>query len=108
MQEHVLTAIENLREDIARARAESRTDIEKLREELHTDIEKLREESHADIGKLREESREDIKNLREDMTGMKSDIAWIKGKLEGRSEVRHLFLTGISIVIAISAVIVAV
>ena len=75
MQEHILTAIEKLREEMERSRAESRADIEKLRE---------------------------------DMTGMRSDIAWIKGKLEGRSEVRHLFFTGISIVIAISAVIVAV
>ncbi len=97
MQEHILTAIERLREDIESARAESRADIERLREESRADIERLREESRADIGKLRE-----------DMTGMKSDIAWIKGKLEGRSEVRHLFLTGISIAIAISAVIVAV
>ncbi|MDE0426729.1 MAG: hypothetical protein OXN25_17905 [Candidatus Poribacteria bacterium] len=97
MQEHILTAIENLREEIERSRAESRADIERLREETRADIAKLREESHADIAKLRE-----------DMTDMKSDISWIKGKLEGRSEVRHLFLTGISIVIAISAVIVAV
>ena len=86
MQEHILTAIENLREEIERSRAESRADIERLREE----------------------TRADIAKLREDMTDMKSDISWIKGKLEGRSEVRHLFLTGISIVIAISAVIVAV
>ena len=86
MQEHILTGIEKLGEDIERSR----------------------EESHADIEKLREESRTDIGKLREDMTDMKSDIAWIKGKLEGRSEFRYLFFTGISIVIAISAVIVAV
>ena len=75
-----------------------------MQEHILAAIEKL----HEDIARLREETRADIVKLREDMTGMKSDISWIKGKLEGRSEVRHLFLTGISIVIAISAFIVAV
>lgn len=49
-----------------------------------------------------------LDKLREDVTNMKSDIAWMKGKLEGRAETRHVVLTGISIFIAICAVVVAV
>ena len=46
--------------------------------------------------------------LRQDITTMKTDIAWIKGKLEGRAETRHIVLTGISIFVAIAAVLVAI
>ena len=49
-----------------------------------------------------------LDKLQTDVTNMKSDIAWIKGKLEGRSETRHVVLTSISIAVAIGAVIVAI
>lgn len=49
-----------------------------------------------------------LEKLQSDVTNMKSDIAWIKGKLEGRAETRHVVLTGISIFVAIGAVIVAI
>ena len=49
-----------------------------------------------------------LETLRTDITTMKSDIAWIKGKLEGRAETRHVILTTISVVAAIAAVIVAI
>lgn len=49
-----------------------------------------------------------FETLRTDITTMKPDIAWIKGKLEGRAETRHVILTTISIVAAIAAVIVAI
>lgn len=46
--------------------------------------------------------------LQTDVTDIKTDIGWIKGKLEGRSETRHVVLTGISICVAIAAVVVAI
>ena len=46
--------------------------------------------------------------LQSDITDLKSDIGWIKGKLEGRAETRHVVLTGISIAVAIGAVVVAI
>ncbi len=46
--------------------------------------------------------------LRTDITTMKADIPWIKGKLEGRAETRHVILTTISVVAAIAAVVVAI
>ncbi len=42
-----------------------------------------------------------LETLRTDITTMKPDIAWIKGKLEGRAETRHVILTTISVVAAI-------
>lgn len=41
-------------------------------------------------------------------SNVEQTTSWIKGKLEGRSEVHHVVLTGISIVVAIGAVIVAI
>ncbi|MXZ00231.1 hypothetical protein F4Y93_06110 [Candidatus Poribacteria bacterium] len=38
---------------------------------------------------------------------LEQTTSWIKGKLEGRSEVNHIVLTSISIIVAIGAVIVA-
>ncbi|MDE0314598.1 MAG: hypothetical protein OXM61_06830 [Candidatus Poribacteria bacterium] len=42
-----------------------------------------------------------LETLRTDITTMKPDIAWIKGKLEGRAETRHVIFTTISVVVAI-------
>ena len=38
---------------------------------------------------------------------LEQTTAWIKGKLEGRSDVNHIVLTSISIFVAICAVVVA-
>ena len=54
------------------------------------------------------ELREEFKELRQDVSTIKTDVAWMKGKLEGRAETRHVVLTGISILVAIGAVIVAI
>ena len=54
-----------------------------------------------------QELREEFKELRQDVSTIKTDVAWMKGKLEGRADVRHVVLTGISIFVAICAVIVA-
>ena len=51
--------------------------------------------------------REEFKELRQDVSTIKTDVAWMKGKLEGRAETRHVVLTGISIAVAIAAVILA-
>lgn len=50
----------------------------------------------------------DVTNLQTDVTDIKADIGWIKGKLEGRSETKHLILTTISVAAAIGAVLVAI
>ena len=55
-----------------------------------------------------QELREEFKELRQDVSTIKTDVAWMKGKLEGRAEVRHVVLTGISIFVAICAVVVAI
>ena len=55
-----------------------------------------------------QELREEFKEFRQDVSTIKTDVAWMKGKLEGRSEVRHVVLTGISIFVAICAVVVAI
>lgn len=67
------------------------------------------------LNKLREDIsnvKSDIANIKIDITekisGIKSDVAWIKGKLEGRAETRHVILTAISIFVAICAVVVAI
>lgn len=63
------------------------------------------------INRLREDFkdlRQEFKDLRQDVSDIKTDVAWIKGKLEGRAETRHVVLTGISIAVAIGAVIVAI
>ena len=52
--------------------------------------------------------QQEISSLRLDVLNMKADVGWIKGKLEGRAETRHLVLTVISIAAAIGAVIVAI
>ncbi|MDE0482921.1 MAG: hypothetical protein OXI67_10110 [Candidatus Poribacteria bacterium] len=49
-----------------------------------------------------------FETLRTDITTMKADITWIKGKLEGRAETRHVILTTISVAAAIAAVVVAI
>lgn len=49
-----------------------------------------------------------ITALESSLGSLEETIAWIKGKLEGRSEVHHVVLTGISILVAIGAVIVAI
>lgn len=55
-----------------------------------------------------QELRQEFKDLRQDVSNIKTDVGWIKGKLEGRSEVHHVVLTGISILVAIAAIIVAI
>lgn len=52
--------------------------------------------------------RKDVTDLRKEVSDLKTDVGWIKGKLEGRAETRHVVLTGISIFIAIAAVVVAI
>ena len=49
-----------------------------------------------------------LESVRADISNIKSDISWVKGKLEGRAETRHVILTAISIIVAICAVIVAI
>ena len=49
-----------------------------------------------------------LETVRADISNIKSDISWVKGKLEGRAETRHVILTAISIVVAICAVVVAI
>ena len=46
--------------------------------------------------------------IQDRLGNLEQTTAWIKGKLEGRSETRHLLLTTISVVAAIGAVIVAI
>ena len=52
--------------------------------------------------------REDVSGMRQEISNIKTDLAWVKGKLEGRAETRHVVLTAISIFIAICAVVVAI
>ena len=49
-----------------------------------------------------------LESVRADISNIKSDISWVKGKLEGRAETRHVILTAISIIFAICAVVVAI
>ena len=49
-----------------------------------------------------------LESIRADISNIKSDIPWVKGKLEGRAETRHVILTAISIIVAICAVVVAI
>ena len=49
-----------------------------------------------------------LESMRADFSNIKSDMAWIKGKLEGRAETRYVVLTAISIIVAVSAVVVAI
>ncbi len=49
-----------------------------------------------------------LESVRADISNIKSDISWVKGKLEGRAETRHVILTAISIIVAICAVVVAI
>ena len=46
-----------------------------------------------------------LESVRADISNIKSDISWVKGKLEGRAETRHVILTAISIIVAICAVV---
>ena len=52
------------------------------------------------------ELRQEVSSLRSEISDVKTDVAWVKGKLEGRSDTRHVVLTGISIFAAICAVVV--
>ena len=47
-----------------------------------------------------DQMQQEISSLRQDISNMKADVRWIKGKLEGRAETRHLVLTVISIAAA--------
>ena len=49
-----------------------------------------------------------LESVRADISNIKADISWVKGKLEGRVETRHVILTAISIIVAICAVVVAI
>ncbi len=49
-----------------------------------------------------------LESVRADLSNIKSDISWVKGKLEGRAETRHVILTAISIIVAICAVVIAI
>lgn len=49
-----------------------------------------------------------LETVRADISNIKSDSSWVKGKLEGRAETRHVILTAISIIVAICVVIVAI
>lgn len=49
-----------------------------------------------------------LESVRTDIFNIKADISWVKGKLEGRAETRHVILTAISIIVAICAVVVAI
>ena len=46
--------------------------------------------------------------IQDRLSNLEQTTAWIKGKLEGRSETRHVVLTCISIATAIGAVLVAI
>lgn len=52
--------------------------------------------------------RQDIADLRKNVSTLKTDVGWIKGKFEGRAETRHVAITAISIAVAIAAVVVAI
>ena len=59
-------------------------------------------------GKFEEMVVSTLESVRADISNIKSDISWVKGKLEGRAETRHVILTAISIIVAICAVVVAI
>ena len=69
-------------------------------ERLSGEISRLDEKLSAEISGVNEKLSAEVSSIR-------SDVSWIKGKLEGRSETRHVVLTGISIFVAVCAVVVA-
>ena len=75
--------------------------------ELRQDISFLRKEISDVKTDLRKEISDVKADLHKEISDVKTDIAWVKGKLEGRSDTRHVVLTGISIFAAICAVVVA-
>ena len=84
-EEMVITILNELRQDISFLRRE----ISDVKTDLHKEISDIKTDLHKEIGDV------------------KTDVAWVKGKLEGRSDTRHVVLTGISIFVAICAVVVA-
>ncbi len=91
-EEMVITTLNELRQDISFLRREIsdvKTEINDVKTDLHKQISDVKADLHKEIGDV------------------KTDVAWVKGKLEGRSDTRHVVLTGISIFVAICAVVVA-
>ena len=91
-EEMVITTLNELRQDISFLRREIsdvKSEISHVKTDLHKEISDVKADLHKEI------------------SDVKTDVAWVKGKLEGRSDTRHVVLTGISIFVAICAVVVA-
>ena len=91
-EEMVITTLNELRQEMSFLRREIsdvKTEISNVKTDLHKEISDVKTGLHKEI------------------TDVKTDVAWVKGKLEGRSDTRHVVLTGISIFVAICAVVVA-
>ncbi len=91
-EEMVITTLNELRQDISFLRREIsdvKTEISDVKTGLHKEISNVKTDLHKEI------------------SDVKTDVSWVKGKLEGRSDTRHVVLTGISIFVAICAVVVA-
>ncbi len=84
-EEMVITTLNELRQEVSSLRSE----ISDVKADLHKQISDVQTDLHKEI------------------SDVKTDVAWVKGKLEGRSDTRHVVLTGISIFVAICAVVVA-
>ncbi|MDE0425124.1 MAG: hypothetical protein OXN25_09665 [Candidatus Poribacteria bacterium] len=84
-EEMVITTLNELRQEVSSLRSE----ISDVKTDLHKQISDVQTDLHKEI------------------SDVKTDVAWVKGKLEGRSDTRHVVLTGISIFVAICAVVVA-
>lgn len=105
-EEMVITALNELRQDMSFLRKEIsdvKTEISDVKTDLHKEIGNL----HKEIGGLHKEISDVETGLHKEISDVKTDVAWVKGKLEGRSDTRHVVLTGISIFVAICAVVVA-
>lgn len=91
-EEMVITTLNELRQDMSFLRREI--------SDVKTDL-------HKEIGDVKTEINDVKADLHKEIGDVKTDVAWVKGKLEGRSDTRHVVLTGISIFVAICAVVVA-
>ncbi|MXY28308.1 hypothetical protein F4Y59_09140 [Candidatus Poribacteria bacterium] len=98
-EEMVITTLNELRQDMSFLRREI-SDVKAEISDVKAEISDVKIDLHKEIT--------DVKtDLHKEITDVKTDVAWVKGKLEGRSDTRHVVLTGISIFVAICAVVVA-
>ena len=101
-EEMIITTLNELRQEVSSLRSEIsdvKTEIGDVKTDLHKQISDVKTDLHKQIG--------DVKtDLHKQISDVKTDVAWVKGKLEGRSDIRHVVLTGISIFAAICAVVV--